>query len=737
MRWVLWLTRALRRFGGSFFEEALLRRRAAQAADPEALAQLAKTALERGDAEEAEHLARQGLALEPCAEIQARLQVTLAAIARSREAFAEAQSHLDAALAAVPDYPPALTNRAELLLVVGRADAALSLLEQALKQAPQLLPARINRIAAWIELGRLEQAEKESQRLLARHPEDAAVLINHANVLLQRGKGRQAVRHLRRALEIAPQRVEARFLLGALVGDGFELRAAIEYLEKRLARRGDSRELLAVLANAHQAAGNLNRAAELAKRLLALDPRHVAARLVLGSIASSSGHSDVAERLYEALFEDAGELWGVGSNWLFEGNYNPHLPPAELYDRHVRWAQRYAAPRHPGAPPHAPALLPSRTPDRPLRVGYVSGDLCQHPVGALIYEVLTRHRRDVVEAVAFSTTLRKDDLTAAIAPHCVAWHDVFDFTDDELETLIRDERIDVLVDLAGHTAFHRLPVFARRPAPVQVTWLGYFHSTGVAAIDYLLTDPGTSPRELGQHFAETPIYLGSSRFCFLPPPYAPPVAPAPSERGAPFTFGCFNRLAKLNDEVIAAWARILHLAPHARLWLKAGALRDAWVRADLSARFAAQGIAPHRLVLSPGGAHQDMLAEFAQIDLALDPFPFTGGATTFEGLWMGVPCLTVPGATMVSRQTHAMNLNLGLAMLFSASGIRDYIARAVAFAQHPEPLWALRRALRPRVAASPLCDGEGYCRRVERFYRLAFEAACRGEKLAPYTLIQA
>ena len=208
-------------------------------------------------------------------------------------------------------------------------------------------------------------------------------------------------------------------------------------------------------------------------------------------------------------------------------------------------------------------------------------------------------------------------------------------------------------------------------------------------------------------------------------------------RGLPFTFGCFNRLGKINDEVIEVWAEILHRASPARLWLKAGAIKDPWVRTDLIERFRAIGVPAERLHLSAGSSHGEMLDEFAMIDLCLDPFPFTGGATSLEAFWMGVPTLTVPGATMVSRQTHAMNVNLGLDELFSANGARDYIERAVAFAREPGPLIALRPYLRERMAQSPLCDGPAFTRQLENYYQAAFEAALRGEKLPAYHKIDA
>lgn len=713
----------LRRWGGEALVLARARQRA-RSGDAAASQRLAQAALERADLDEAERMIDEAIDRQP---EKASLWVTRAAIARRRDNFEAARAALAEALRLSPHYPPALTNLAEIELLHGRADEALRLLDKALSRAPGLLPAQVNRVAALGETGGYEAARTLGKKLLARHPDHPELLLNTANALLQLGRGREAVRLLRHALRCRPAFPEASFLLASLLGDTDGLRGAIEYLEKRLAREGELPSLLAALANAYKTAGNLARATELACRLLAHDAEHLTAWVVLAGVLSDSGHAPECDRIYGSMLDRFGPLPGLASNRLFGGNYLPHQSPEELFARHRHWAQMIN---------ETPVTRTARHREGPLRIGYVSGDFHRHPVGHLLQAIIELHDQQAFVPIAFSTTLREDDLTRALKPAFAAWHEVFDAYDEDLLVRIEEERIDILVDLSGHTAFNRLPVFARRAAPVQVTWIGYFHSTGLENIDYLLTDPTTSPAGLGQHFSETPIHLGSTRFCYFPPPYAPPVTAAPTQRDHPFTFGCFNRLDKINDEVIDAWAEILHRAPQARLWLKAYALSGAWIRADLRARFHARGIADQRLILRGGSGHGEMMEEFAMIDLCLDPFPFTGGATSLEAFWMGVPTLTVPGATMVSRQTHAMNVNLGLAEHFSASGVRDYIERAVALARDARPLWPLRATLRQRMSQSPLCDGERFTRRLERFYRLAHEAALAGKKLPAYFHVQ-
>ncbi|MFN3885127.1 MAG: tetratricopeptide repeat protein, partial [Rhodocyclaceae bacterium] len=532
-----WWLKPLGRWGAEYFYLAAVKQKAA-AGDPEAAQELAREALARGEIDAAERLIRKALAAQPA---NASHLVTLAAVLRRREDMTAAREALQRALAVAPGHARALTNLAEIDLLQGDAAAALAKLDAALAAEPGLLPAQVNRVAALSELGRHEEARALGEKLLARHGEHPELLLNTANALLQLGRGRKAAELLRKALTARPNFPEASYLLAVLVGDFWALYPALDYLEKRLAREGESLSLLNVLASGHQAAGNLSRAREIAIRMLEREPGHVNAMMLLASCSSSCGHAEIADRFYGDLFRRSNDLAGMASNWLFEGNYLPHLPPEALYARHRDWARRYES-----SPPNGQPL--ARRHLGPLRIGYVSGDLCRHPVGQLLLQIILQHDRSAFRTIAFSTTLREDDMTLTLKDAFHAWHDVFD-DDDALMKLIQKEEIDILVDLAGHTAFHRLTVFARRAAPVQVSWIGYFHSTGLDQIDYLLTDPHTSPVEVGQFFSETPIYLGSTRFCFFPPRYAPDVAPPPSARGQPFTFGCFNRLAKLNDEV--------------------------------------------------------------------------------------------------------------------------------------------------------------------------------------------
>ena len=347
----------------------------------------------------------------------------------------------------------------------------------------------------------------------------------------------------------------------------------------------------------------------------------------------------------------------------------------------------------------------------------MSADFGRHPVGYFLAPLLARHDRDRLAVVCYSGVMQEDDLTQRFRSQASGWRKIAGMSEAALAEQVRADGIDILIDLAGHTAGNRLRAFARRPAPVQATWLGYWFTTGLAAIDYALMDETTVPPGEERHFVETVIRL-PSRFCYAPPAHAPEVGPPPLlARGAP-TFGSFNNLAKLTPEVAALWARVLHAVPGARLVLKWATLADPGRRRRIEEMFGSHAIAPERLDLRPRSEHAAMLAEYADIDVALDPFPFTGGLTSCEALWMGVPVVTLPGERPVSRQTLGFLDLVGLSDMLAARDADSYVAIAAGLVADPERLAALRAGLRARMAASRLCDGPAFARE--------FEAALRG-----------
>lgn len=696
--------------------------RGAQPAAVEAALRLGYKLLAEGSFKAAAEVCRQALTHSP---EQARLWCALGAAQRH---LAQMDGALDAYERAVeldPRYAQAWSNRGEWKLMRGENQAALDDLDRALSLDGTLVEALNNRVAALFELGRLKDAEAAARAAIERYPGQAALHVNLGNVLLHSGKGRPAVRAFKKALECDPACAEAQVALAALLGESGRLGAALDYLKQEIAVKGESAQRLASLALAQKTQGEVEAAEAVCRKVLDLQPGNISALVTLAGCLGERGDHRAAIDLHLRALETNPDMPAFYSNIAFDTTYLDDMTAAEVFDHHREWARRFEAPAADRAYAHAPPA-PG---ERPLRIGYISGDFGTHPVGFLLRDVARFHDRSKFYIHCYSMMRGSDAITETIRANADCWNDVLLLGDDDLAEQIREDRIDILVDLSGHTAYNRLPVFVRRPAPVQATWIGYFHSTGLESIDYFITDPHTSPRDCGQSFSETPVWLPHSRFCYSPPDYAPPVAPPPSSDGRPPTFGSFNRVEKLVEPVLAAWTRILDAVPGSRLLLKAGTLNSEFQRADLRRRFAAFGVGGDRLELRGASPHPEMLAEYGDIDIALDPFPFNGGMTTLEALWMGVPVVTIAGHGVVSRQTVSALANLGLADELAVADVDGYVAGATALANDPARLAALRRELRPRMQASPICRPERFARDLEALYLRMWQAWREGRRL--------
>lgn len=442
-------------------------------------------------------------------------------------------------------------------------------------------------------------------------------------------------------------------------------------------------------------------------RAQAVAPTDLRAQVNLANLARDAGEHAEARRLYTDLLRQLPDHPVIRRNALTSLEYDPEVPDAERLAQAQAWGA-WAIARTGGVRPR-PALPPLI--DRPLRIGYVSADLCQHTVGLFVKDVLKAHDRSQVQVFVYSSGTVKDWVTDEVRTACT-FRDVSTLDDAALVAQIRNDGIDVLVDLSGHTAGSRLTAFAHRPAPIMASWLGYFATTGLPCMDAVLLDEWHAPEGTEAQFIE-PILRLPSRFCYQPVPWAPEeVTTPPFERTGRITFGCFNNTAKLNDGVFNAWAQILAQAPDSRLILKWRTFNDDVYCQKVTQAFADRGIAAERIELRGPSFHADLLKEYADIDIALDPFPFTGGLTSCEALWMGVPVVTWPQSRVVSRQTHAFLHQIDLPDL-SARDADDYVRIATELASDRERLAELRASLREKMHASPLMDVTRFIRQLE------------------------
>ncbi|RQW80919.1 MAG: tetratricopeptide repeat protein [Geobacter sp.] len=455
------------------------------------------------------------------------------------------------------------------------------------------------------------------------------------------------------------------------------------------------------------------------RRALTLKPDHVGAHVGIGDALRDLGQHEAAIAAFDraiAIFPDNPDLL---SGALFNINYSGSFTPAEILARHRHYGELVEIPLRANWQVH------TNTPDpaRPIRVGFVSGDLRRHPVGYFMENVFHELAKAPLELYAYANQPQDDDLTARIRPCFKCWRDIFDHTDDSVATQIRADGIDILVDLSGHTGNHRLKVFARKPAPVQVTYLGYFASTGLSAMDYILGNRWLMPDGDPEQYTERPYRLPDAHLCFTPPSLDIAVKPPPALANGYVTFGNFNALAKMTDNVVACWADILHAVPDSRLLLKSPPLDATDVREQVLQRFAVHGIADDRLLLEGRSDYANYFACYHKLDIALDPFPYNGGTTTADALWMGVPVLTLQGDRYVARMGTSILKILDLPE-WVASSQDDYVARAARLAADVQALATLRAGLRERFVTSPLCDAPRFAANLERAFREMWQAWC-------------
>ncbi|HEY0834275.1 MAG TPA: hypothetical protein VGE72_10250, partial [Azospirillum sp.] len=454
-------------------------------------------------------------------------------------------------------------------------------------------------------------------------------------------------------------------------------------------------------------------------RALALDPALAGAMIDRASALLDDGRIAAAIAECRRALAVAPDNADCHSNLLLTLQYSPDHTAADLLAEHRAWNERHGRPRAVHIARHANPP----DPERRLRVGYVSADLGYHPVGYFLAPVLPAHDRRAVEVFCYSAK-REDGLTRRLRAAADHWRPIHGLDEAAVAAMIAADGIDILVDLAGHTGGNRLTVFARKPAPVQATWAGYVGTTGLSAMDALIADarhmpPGTEPTAV-----ERVVRLPDGYVCVLPREGAPDVGPLPALANGHVTFGCFNNRVKLSAPTLALWARLLNRLPTARLLLKTHQFDDPRVCAHLLAEFAGLGGDAARVDLSGRAEHADLPGWYNRVDVALDPFPYSGGLTTLEALWMGVPVVTLGGGDRFCSRHSAGHLTVAGLERCIAPDADAYVDRAAGLAGDLPGLAALRSGLRARMAASPLCDGERFARNLETVYREMWRRWC-------------
>ncbi|HVX86453.1 MAG TPA: tetratricopeptide repeat protein [Phycisphaerae bacterium] len=567
---------------------------------------------------------------------------------------------------------------------LGRPSDAARHYENALRLDPASLTPRVNLAALLRSAGNLDESLHHLLAAQPIHPHNFELLYNLALTLRALRRLPEAIDCARQAAALQPDNPAITNDLALCLQQAQRSDEAIALLENFLARLPTHQHTWAALGSLHFDRGDLDRATDACRHAVALNPAHT----------------------------------DFFSNLINLANYDDRLSPQQLFDIHRQWAATLPAVARPQTPRDP-------SPTRRLRIGYLSSDFRTHSVAFFVEPLLAHHDHTHFEIFCYANfppPARPDAVTHRLQTHADHWRDISALTTEQTFHLIQQDRIDILVDLAGHTAHNHLPLFHARPAPLQVAMIGYPNTTGLTQIDYQITDAILHPPTAPDSFATEKLLRLPIFACYQPPPNVSPVFPPPALSSGRITFGSFNQLAKLRPPVLHAWAQIAAALPRARFIIQHAALADASVRAYTLDRCAAAGLPPERLSLKPAAALLDFLADLRDIDIALDSWPFNGHTTSCQLLHMGVPLVTLAGQARPGRMGASLLTHLDLKELIATTP-EDYPRIAIALARDTDRLAALRATLRPRMEASPLMNAAQYARDVEAAFRAIWTAA--------------
>jgi protein O-GlcNAc transferase len=643
-----------------------------------------------------------------------------------------------------PDYFEAYSNMGATYFDLKKMDEAISCYTKAININPNFEVALNNLGTALRETGDLSRAIEFFAKAVKTNPSFSEAFANLGKAYRDLHLHDKALSNFKKAIEINPKNFEAHNNLGITLNALGKFDEAIEsyYLAIRL--KPDLAQAYNNLGNTYSELLEIDKATENYRKALEIDPNLIEANNNLGNIFVSTGlHSLAIKHFVKAIklnpnlpeshnnignaykglgrFEEAissynkaleinPELYSVQSNLIFSQNFLSHSPNEML-----KITKKYGE-RLPNKIQNFPTRNNIVDQKKKLHLGFISGDLMNHPVGHFFegfIKALSENSNRKLETYVYHNNKFKDDLTERIKKSCDHWNLVSSLTDEQLARQIVKEQIDILIDLSGHSAKNRLPVFSLKPAPIQISWLGYFATTGLKEIDYFLADKWTVPEGEETHFIEKIWRLPETYWCFTEPAHNVEVKELPALKNNKLTFGCFNNFSKLNKGVIQLWINILKTIPESGLFIKNQQLEDEQIRTEFGLEFTKEGIAKNRLIFEGPSSRREYLESYNKIDIALDPFPYPGGTTTIEGLWMGVPMITKRGDRFLSRAGETIAHNAGLKD-WIAEDEDDYLEKAVSYSSDLMKLAKIRSGMRKKLLSSALFDTKRFASEFEK-----------------------
>jgi protein O-GlcNAc transferase len=619
------------------------------------------------------------------------------------------------ALAEQPGSAAVMANLGTVLREMGELNEATELLRAAAELEPSVASHAVNLGIALCNQRDFTAAERVLSQALALAPGDADAAFNLGNALHALGRSTQAVERYRQALALRPNYVDAQINLGNVYTEIGEFSSGLAAYEAAMIARPDS---VAAMNNAGcllRTLGRTDEAEDMLLRALHIEAGRAALHDNLGNVYKDAGALDDAIDHYRRALELDPSGAATHSNLAYALSFQS-AQPGPILEECLRWNERFAAGLH-GA---ARSRENDADPHRRLKVGYVSPDFRDHCQSLFTIPLLSRHDHEGFEIHCYSSVKRPDALTSRIAGYADLWREVRSLDDEALCRLIREDRIDILVDLTMHMAGGRPSVFARKPAPIQIAWLAYPGTTGIGAMDYRLSDPRLDPEDFDSHYSERTLRLADSFWCYDPLTDEPKINALPAIARGYLTLGCLNNPCKLTDHTLLLWGDVMRALPTARLALMAP---PGCHRRRLLQRLETQGVASERVDFHPFRPRTDYLRTYHDIDLGLDTFPYNGHTTSLDSFWMGVPVVTRIGQTSVGRGGLSQLFQLDLPEL-AAESDDAFVRIAVALGSDPERLARLRRELRPRLERSALMDASRFARQIEDAYRSVWKAYC-------------
>ncbi len=639
----------------------------------------------------------------------------------------EAMLNYQKAIQIAPESVQVYNSLGILLHDKGQIEEAITCFQKAIQINPHCADSYNNIGLCLNEKGNLDEAMACYQKAINLNPNFHLAYDNLGNIMRTRGCLDEAAECYSMALKLQPNSVHIYNNLGMTLQDKGQLDEAITNFKKAINLDPDFADAYNNLGVAFRHKGQLDDAIACFQKAVNLNPNFHLAYDNWGIILSERGQLNEGEIYLRRALQIKPDSSDTYSNLLLGMNYNPSHSPQDILSAHLLFAKKFAEPLASTISPY----INDRAPSRKLKIGYISPDFRRHSVNYFIEPVLASHDHDQFETFCYSDVLTPDNVTKRLQNYADQWRNITGITDEKVVELIRKDGIDILVDLAGHTGFNRMMLFARKPAPIQISWLGYPNTTGLSTIDYRIVDYHTDPPGLTDPFyTEKLIRMPESFLCYLPDKNSPNVGELSALKNGYVTFGSFNIFQKVSHETIELWASILKALPNSRLILKAKTFFDKITCNYVKEKFRAHGVSDDRVeLIAMMPSFIEHLNSYQRVDVALDTFPYNGTTTTCEAMWMGVPVMTLAGNTHASRVGISLLSNVGLSELIAKTP-NEYIVLTTNLSKDIDKLLFLRKNIRDMMAKSPLCDANRFTINLENCYRQIWRNWCASGQTA-------